>query len=384
LRLRLIATAAFGLEAVVERELSDLGYQDTLIENGRVFFTGDEQALCRANLWLRAADRVLLQVGSFPARTFDELFQGCRQLPWSDLLPADAGMPVRGRSVKSQLHSVPDCQAIVKKAIVESMKQRYMVERFPETGASFQIEVSLLDDVATITIDASGEALHKRGYRKEASAAPIKETLAAGMVLLSRWAPHRPFLDPFCGSGTIPIEAALIATKSAPGLRRSFASEDWPFVGAGAWKTAREEARDTESTMRMAIDPRSINIEGSDIDGSAITVARQNVQLAGVADLVRLAVRPVREVHASADYGCVVTNPPYGERVGEIREAEKAYSDMRYSFSALDTWSFFVISPHASFERLFGKRVDKKRRLYNGNIACTFFQYLGPLPPRRH
>jgi putative N6-adenine-specific DNA methylase len=325
---------------------------------------------------------VLLQVGSFPARTFDELFTGCRDLPWADIMPSDASMPVRGRSVKSQLHSVPDCQAIVKKAIIEAMTSRYPMERFPETGALYPIEVSLLSDVATITIDTSGEALHKRGYRKDSAAAPIKETLAAGMVLLSRWAPHRPFLDPFCGSGTIPIEAALIATKSAPGLQRSFACENWQLAGQQVWKEAREEARSVQSAARQTLDPKITSIEGSDIDGHAITVARQNAQLAGLSDLLRFSVRPVRDVKPVAKYGCVVTNPPYGERVGEVREAEKAYADMRFSLGVLDTWSFFVISPHLSFERIFGKRVGKKRRLYNGNIACTFFQYLGPLPPR--
>jgi len=375
--LTLAATAAFGLESMVELEVRELGYKDAAIDNGRVVFSADESGIARANLWLRCSDRVLLQAGTFPAATFDELFEGCRALPWAEWITRDGQFPVSGRSVKSRLHSVPDCQAIVKKAIVESLKSRYGLERFPETGATFHVEVSLLDDVATLTLDTSGQALHKRGYRKTQGPAPLKETLAAGMVKISRWRPGRPFLDPFCGSGTIPIEAALMGLNMAPGLGRSFAAEEWPAVPAACWASARDEAKD------LAQQDRALDVAGSDRDEGAVREARRNAGLAGLGQNVRFDVRDVQDIWPGADFGCIVCNPPYGERLGDSREAAEVYEAMRGASQQFGTWSFFVITPHTSFEKVFRRRADRRRRLYNGNIPCTYYQFFGPLPPQR-
>ncbi len=377
MNLTLVATAAFGLESMVELEVRELGYKDAAIDNGRVVFRADESAIARANLWLRCSDRVMVQVGTFPAATFDELFEGCRALPWEQWITREGQFPVSGRSVKSRLHSVPDCQAIVKKAIVENLKARYGLERFPETGASFHVEVSLLDDVATLTLDTSGQALHKRGYRKTQGPAPLKETLAAGMVKISRWRPGRPFLDPFCGSGTIPVEAALMGLNMAPGLGRSFAAEEWPVVPAPCWASAREEAKD------LAQRDRALDVAGSDRDESAVREARRNAGLAGLGRNVRVQVQDVQDVWPRGDFGCIVCNPPYGERLGDSREAAEVYETMRGAFQRFHTWSFFVITPHTNFEKVFRRRADRRRRLYNGNIPCTYYQFFGPLPPQR-
>ena len=377
MRLRLMATAAFGLEALVEREVMDLGYEEVLVENGKVVFSADESAVCRANIWLRCADRVLIEMGAFPAGTFDELFERCKALPWAEWIPEHGRFPVRGRSVKSQLHSVPDCQAIVKKAIVESLKGKYRLERFPETGPLFPIEVSLVKDIATLTLDTSGDGLHKRGYRKVAGAAPLKETLAAALVRLSRWQPGRPLLDPFCGSGTIPVEAALIGCNIAPGAGRTFIAESWPAIPESLWSLARQEARD------MVRPGTVLDIEGSDADGDAVKVAALSATRAQVALNVRFREAAVRDIRPEGDFGCVICNPPYGERLGDPRSAEQVYRDMKTAFAPLKSWSVFVLTPHTKFERLFGRAADKRRRLYNGSIECTFYQYLGPLPPQR-
>jgi putative N6-adenine-specific DNA methylase len=373
----LAATAAFGLESLVELEVRELGFTDAYIDNGRVLFRADERGLARANLWLRCADRVLVQVGTYPASTFDELFEGCRALPWADWIPENGRFPVSGRSVKSKLHSVPDCQAIVKKAVVESLKAKHHLERFPETGPEFQIEVSLLEDIATLTLDTSGQALHKRGYRKSPGTAPLKETLAAGMVMISRWRPGRPFMDPFCGSGTIPVEAALMGLNIAPGLSRTFAAEGWPSIPAATWAAAREEARD------LAQPGRSLDLRASDRDEGAIRDARRNADAAGVGSKIRFAAIDVRDIRPEGDFGCIVCNPSYGERLGDSREATEAYGAMRAAFRRFGTWSFFVITPQRNFERVFGRSADKRRRLFNGNILCTYYQFFGPLPPQR-
>jgi putative N6-adenine-specific DNA methylase len=373
----LVATAAFGLESLVLLEARGLGFADAFIENGRVLFRADERGLARANLWLRCADRVLAQVGAFPAVTFDELFEGCRALPWADWIPADGRFPVSGKSVKSRLHSVPDCQAIVKKAVVESLRSRHHLERFPETGPEFAIEVSLLEDVASLTLDTSGQALHKRGYRKAPGAAPLKETLAAGMVMLSRWRPGRPFLDPFCGSGTIPVEAALMGLNIAPGLSRTFAAEGWPVIPAAAWRAAREEARDLAQTGRP------LDIRGSDRDEDAVSDARRNAEGAGIGSRIRFGVTDVRDIKPEGDFGCIVCNPPYGERLGDSREATEALNAMRASLRRFGSWSIFVITPQHNLEKILGRSADRRRRLYNGNIPCTFYQFFGPLPPQR-
>ncbi len=375
-KIELIATAAFGVEAVVARELHELGYEDSSVENGKVTFSADEKAVCRANLWLRTAERVLLKMGSFPARSFEELFERTKALPWPDWLPEDANFPVEGKSVRSQLHSVPDCQAIVKKAVVESMKRRYKREWFEETGARYTIEVALLNDEATLTIDTSGKGLHKRGYRELAGPAPLKETLASALILLSRWRAGRELLDPLCGSGTIPIEAALIGQNVAPGLRRSFAAENWPNVPAPLWREARVEAED------LARRDSEVRVLGSDIDGEALELARLHAREAGVEKNVFFQRLPLAQLRSSKKYGYIICNPPYGERLGERREVERLYREMGQVFGALDTWSFYVLTAHTGFEALFGRRADKRRKLYNGRIECQFYQFFGPKPPR--
>lgn len=375
-KVELIATATFGLEAVVAREVRDLGYEDMMVENARVTFAGDEAAICKTNLWLRTADRVLVKMGEFQALTFEELFERTKALPWPDWIPENAAFPVEGKSVKSQLHSVPDCQAIVKKAVVEKMKQKYKRQWFEENGPRYTIEVSLLKDMATLTIDTSGAGLHKRGYRKLGSQAPLKETLAAAMILLSFWNPDRPFTDPLCGSGTIPIEAALIGLNIAPGLKRTFASEGWPNLPKDLWTRAREEAGD------LASPNRPLRVLGSDIDGEVLSLARYHVRQAGVEDKVFFQKLPVSELRSKQKYGCIICNPPYGERLGDRAQVERLYREMGGVFQSLDTWSYYVLTSHPDFERLFGRKADKKRKLYNGRIQCNYYQYFGPRPPR--
>lgn len=371
--IQLIATAAFGLEAVVARELENLGYTNQQVENGRVLFAADLAAIPRANLWLRSADRVQLLLGEFTARSFDELFEQTKSLSWEDLIPMDGEFPVQGKSIKSQLHSVPDCQAIVKKAVVERLKQKYKVQWFPETGPRYSIQVALLKDRATLTIDTSGAGLHKRGYRAEAGQAPIKETLAAALVQLSHWQPQRLLLDPFCGSGTILIEAALIGDNIAPGLTRRFAAEDWPLLGRAVWQAARSEASG-------AIEDNPLKLQGSDMDEAVIAIARQNADNAGVADKIHFQRRELAEVRSSVKYGCLITNPPYGERLGGA--TAQLYKEMGKVFAPWDTWSIYVISSEAEFERYYGRKADKKRKLYNGRIECDYYQFIGPPPPR--
>lgn len=373
----LIATATFGLESIVAREVKKLGYEDVTTENSRVIFRGDEEAICRCNLWLRSADRVFIRMGEFPATSFEELFERTKALPWGDILPENANFPVQGKSINSGLFSVPDCQAIVKKAIVEKMKQKYKKDWFEEDGPKFTIEVGLLKDIATITIDTSGVGLHKRGYRQTAGGAPLKETLAAAMVDLSFWNPDRLLLDPMCGSGTIAIEAAMIGRNMAPGLRRQFDSEEWPFMPNSLWDKAREEAED-------AIDrTREFRILASDIDGRVLRTARQNAELAGVEEFVAFQTLPLKEISSKRKYGCIITNPPYGERMGELREAEDLYKELAEVCKELDAWSFYVLTSHKGFERLFGRRADRKRKLYNGRIQVDYYQFYGPRPPRQ-
>lgn len=373
----LIATSAFGLEALVKRELQDLGATELEVFNGYVAYKANMELLAKSNLWLRTADRVLIRVGEFPARTFDELFEGTKALPWAELLPRDAYFPVDGRSVKSTLSSVPACQRIVKKAIVESLRDGHGAVDLPEDGPKFPIEVSIQKDIAMLTLDTSGAGLHKRGYRTESALAPIKETLAAALVLLSRWKPHRVFADPLCGSGTIAIEAALIAKGIAPGARRDFLAESWPWMDERVWTDAR-----TESFMNER-KPIELDIRASDVDGSMVEMAKRHAKFAGVLDVMSFERADVRGFRPEAQYGCVVTNPPYGERIGEEHEVEVLYRAMGRAAGDLDTWSWFIITSHPNFERLFGKRADKNRKLYNGRIETHLYQYLGPLPPRQ-
>jgi len=371
----LIATSTFGLEAVVGRELKALGYAEQRTEDGRIGFRGDATAIARTNLRLRSADRVLVRLGEFEARDFGVLFDRTKALPWSDWLTPDATFPVRGKSVRSQLHSVPDCQAIVKKAIVEHLKQFTRTTWFPENGPEFAVEVALLKDRATLTIDTTGPGLHKRGYRKLVGAAPIKETLAAGLLQLSHWNRDRPLLDPFCGSGTIAIEAALLGRNIAPGLDRTFPAERWPLVPQRVWDEARAEARD------LALPPLSEPLLGSDIDSSAIELARRHAAQAGVEADVRFEKGDVRQLRTHRKYGCLVTNPPYGERLGDADEIGPLYDEMARAFRRLDTWSLYVLTAYSEFERHMGRKADRRRKLYNGRIECAYYQFPGPRPP---
>lgn len=376
MKYNLIATATFGIESVVAQELKNLGYENLKIENGRVEFSGTEEDIVKCNLWLRSADRVLIKVNEFKAESFEELFQGTSAFKWGDFIPKNGKMHVNGKSVRSMLHSVPDCQSIVKKAIVEAMKKRYRTDWFEEDGPVYKIEVGILKDIVTLTIDTSGPGLHKRGYRGLAGEAPIKETLAAAMVLLSKWEPSRVFADPFCGSGTIVIEAAMIGKNIAPGLKRSFASEEWGNIPKKLWEDGRAAA---ESQMNDA----DFRILASDINSSVLVTARENAAKAGVEDYIAFQKLPVAEFSSKKKYGCIISNPPYGERIGELKEVERLYKEMGKVFAELDSWSYFIITSHLEFQKLFGKRATKNRKLYNGRIQCYFYEYFGPLPRRR-
>ncbi|KMT21320.1 THUMP domain-containing class I SAM-dependent RNA methyltransferase [Clostridium cylindrosporum] len=372
----LIATATFGLESVVANELRSLGYEDLKVENSKVEFKGDERDIARCNLWLRTADRVLIKAAEFKAESFEELFQGTKNVNWGDIIPQDGKMHITGKSVKSKLYSVPDCQSIVKKAVVESMKRKYKTDWFSEDGPVYKTEVAILKDIVTLTIDTSGKGLHKRGYRENAGDAPLKETLAAALVLLSRWNPSRTLVDPFCGSGTILIEAGLIGKNIAPGLNREFVSETWPNMKKEMWDELREEARGL-------INDEEFKILGSDVDYRVLNTAKENIRLAGLEDYIYVQKLPVQEFSSKKKYGCIITNPPYGERMGETKEVNKLYKDMGRVFKELDTWSIFVITSHPEFQKHYGKKATKNRKLYNGTLQCYYYQYFGPLPPRR-
>ena len=375
-RFELIATTTFGLESVVTRELERLGYTDMRTLDGKVHFAGDERDIARCNMWLRSADRLLIKVGEFHAPDFGALFDKTVDLPWSDLLPVDATFPVAGRSVQSRLHAVPAVQGCVKKAIVESLKKKYNRFRFDETGAEFAIEVSLLRDVATLTIDTSGDGLHKRGYREFAGPAPLRETMAAGLLQLSYWNRDRQFVDPFCGSGTLPIEAALIGRNIAPGSGRSFIAEDWPWMDRKMWKDVRTEAKDLRQP-RM-----SEPIQGFDHDPAAIRLSEKSAAEAGVGGDIQFRVQEISEFKSSREYGVVVCNPPYGERMGQPEEVEAVYRELGRVCDSLPTWSFYVITSNTWFEKHFGRRAPRRRKLYNGRLECQFYQYMGPAPPR--
>ena len=376
-KIELIATSTFGLEAVVKRELINLGYEDLMVENGKITFKATEKDIPRANLWLRTADRVLLKVGEFKALTFEELFEKTKALPWDEWITEDGEFTVEGKSVDSKLFSISDCQAIVKKAVVEKLKTKYNTEWFEETGAKFKIQVSLLKDIATLTIDTSGDALHKRGYRDRSVEAPLKETLAAALIQLSFWNKDRLLLDPFCGSGTIPIEAAMIGKNIAPGLDRDFTSEGWPRVKKEYWSEARKEAfKSIKSNIKL-------NIMGFDINRHAIDIARENAANFGLEDDITFYVKDMRNIELKNEYGVVVCNPPYGERIGEKKEIALLYKDLGNKFIQLDNWSVYVITSEEDFERYYGKKADKKRKLFNGRIKVDYYQYYGHRPPKK-
>ena len=367
--LELAVPTLFGLEALAAGELRRLGLAEVRAENGRVLCRGRLEDIPRVNLNLRTGERVLVVLGQFPARDFEALFEGTRALPWEDFIPREGAFPVKGHSLNSALHSVPACQAIVKKAVARRLGEKYGLERLPETGPLCQVQFSLMKDTAALMLDTSGPGLHKRGYRAVGVEAPLRETLAAAMVLLSRYRGRDPLCDPFCGSGTIAIEAALIAKNRAPGLERSFSAQRWGCIPAAAWMDAAEEAMDKEFDGVY-------DIWGGDIDPGAVRIARENAAKAGVEDLVRFEVADAAAFHRAEPCGRVVTNPPYGERLMEKREAEELYRSFGRAFRALPPgWEGAVLSSHTEFERTFGRQADRKRKLYNGMLKCDLFLY---------
>ena len=368
---KLVATAAAGIEALVGKELRTLGY-DCQVENGKAYFTGNDYDIAKTNIYLRTADRIKIVFAQFTAKTFDALFEQTKALPWEQILPVDAEFPVSGKSVKSTLHSVPNCQSIVKKAIVNRLSAAYARRtHLPETGALYPIEVSILKDVVTLTIDTSGTSLFKRGYRTEKGGAPLKENMAAALVMLTNWFPDKPFYDPCCGSGTIPIEAALIGLNIAPGLNRSFAAEKWTFFDPKAFDTVRQEAR---KEIRTDV---TLDILGADIDGSMIEIAKQNAIKAGISEHIEFKQMQLKDFRTKKENGVLVANPPYGDRLLSEEQAQNIYRQMGQTYEPLETWSKYILTSDLSFEEHYGKQATKKRKLYNGAIRTDYFQFWG-------
>lgn len=374
-----MAPCHFGLEAVLKREILDLGYEIDRVEDGRVTFLTDEEGIARANIFLRTADRILLQVGRFHATTFDELFEGIKAIPWEEYLTEDAKFWVtKASTTKSKLFSAPDIQSIAKKAMVDRMKTKYHTNWFKETGASYPVRIFLLKDEVTVGLDTSGEPLHKRGYRQLTSKAPLTETLAAALIMLTPWNKDRILVDPFCGSGTIPIEAAMIGANIAPGMNRSFTAENWKnILPKKAWYAAIEEAND------IMDDTISMDIQGYDIDGRMVKIARQNAMDAGVDHLIHFQQREVKDLRHPKKYGFIITNPPYGERLEDKDSLPLLYQEIGQAFASLDTWSKYVITSYEDTEKYIGKKATKNRKIYNGMLKTYYYQFLGPKPPRK-
>lgn len=375
----LIAPCHFGLEAVLKKEITDLGYRVSEVENGRVTFAGDAAAICRANMFLRTAERVLLKVGDFQAVTFDELFERTREIPWETYLPQDGKCWVKkASSISSKLFSPSDIQKIMKKAIARRMQQAYGLERMPETGSEYPLRVFFYKDRVTVGLDTSGESLHRRGYRQMTSKAPITETLAAALILLTPWRADRILVDPFCGSGTFPIEAAMIAAGIAPGMNRSFLAEEWTnLIPKKAWYAAADEA------ASQVNDQIEVDIQGYDMDGDVIRAARENAERAGVGHLIHFQKREAGELSHPKKYGFIITNPPYGERIEDKENLPALYRKLGERFSALDSWSMYVITAYEEAERYIGRRADRNRKIYNGMMKTYYYQFMGPKPPRR-
>lgn len=374
----LVVPCHFGMEAVTKREIYNLGYEITHVEDGRVTFAGDAEAVCRANIFLRSAERVLLQVGRFTATTFDELFEGIRALPWEDYIPKDGKFWVtKASSIKSRLFSPSDIQSIAKKAMVERMKQSYRLDWFPEDGAEYPVRIFLLKDEVMVTIDTSGESLHRRGYRLLSSRAPLTETLAAALILLTPWKRDRILVDPFCGSGTFPIEAAMMAANIAPGMNREFTAEKWTnLIPRQLWYETVEEAREM---VDMDIEA---DIQGYDIDAEVVKAARENAKRAGVDGLIHFQQRAVAELHHPKKYGFLITNPPYGERLEDKEHLPQLYRQIGEAYAGLNDWSLYMITSYEDAERYIGRRADKNRKIYNGMIKTYFYQFMGPKPPK--
>ena len=375
----LIAPCHFGMEAVLKREIQKLGYDILKVEDGKVTFAGDEAAIVRANIFLRTTERILIKIGSFKATTFDELFEGTKALPWEQFIPEDGKFWVaKATSIKSKLFSPSDIQSIMKKAMVDRLKKKYNVNWFPEDGASFPLRVTIMKDVVTVGLDTSGDSLHKRGYRQATVKAPITETLAAALIMLTPWKWDRILVDPFCGSGTFPIEAAMIGANIAPGMNRSFSAEDWMhLIPKKAWYDAANEAEDQ---IRRDIE---MDIQGYDIDPGAIKAAMENARLAEVDHLIHFQQRPVSQLSHRKKYGFVITNPPYGKRLEEEEDMPALYREIGEAFSHLDSWSFYLITAFDQAERYLGRKADKNRKIYNGMMKTYFYQFMGPKPPAR-
>lgn len=378
-RIELVAPCHFGMEAVLKREIIDLGYEIKQVEDGRITYIGDEEAVCRSNIFLRTAERIMWKLGSFKARTFEELFEGTKQIPWEDYIPENGKFWVKkASSVKSQLFSLPDIQSIVKKAMVERLKTKYKVSWFAEDGAEYPVRVFIMKDEVTIFFDTSGEHLHKRGYRQLTSKAPITETLAASLIMLTPWKADRVLVDPFCGSGTFPIEAAMIAANMAPGMNRSFAAEQWKnLIGKKFWYDAIEEAND------LLDDSVTVDIQGYDIDGAIVKAARANAREAGVDHMIHFQERPVSQLNHPKKYGFIITNPPYGERLEEKENLPQLYTEIGEGLRKLDTWSAYMITSYTDAEKYIGRKADKNRKIYNGMLKTYYYQFMGPKPPRR-
>ncbi|MDD3403923.1 MAG: class I SAM-dependent RNA methyltransferase [Hespellia sp.] len=378
-KIELIAPCHFGLEAVLKREIQDLGYEISQVEDGRVSFWGDAEAICRANIFLRTAERVLLKVGIFKATTFEELFQGTKNIAWEEYIPKDGKFwVVKVASVKSKLFSPSDIQSIMKKAMVKRMSEKYHVDWFDEEGSSYPVRVFLMKDIVTVGIDTTGTSLHKRGYRLYQSKAPISETLAAALIMLTPWRKDRILVDPFCGCGTFPIEAAMIAANIAPGMNREFTSENWAnLIPKQAWYDAVNEANEN---INMDVE---VDIQGYDIDNEVLFAARKNADAAGVAELIHFQQRAVQDLSHPKKYGFIITNPPYGERLEEKEALPKLYSEFGERFKQLDSWSAYMITSYEDAEQYFGRKADKNRKLYNGMIKTYFYQFMGPKPPRQ-
>jgi putative N6-adenine-specific DNA methylase len=375
----LIAPCHFGMEAVLKREITDLGYDIASVEDGRVTFIGDDEAICRANVFLRTAERVLLKVGSFHAETFEELFQGTRAICWEDYIPQEGKFWVaKASSIKSKLFSPSDIQSIMKKAMVERLKGAYGVQWFPESGSSYPLRVFLHKDEVTIGIDTTGDSLHRRGYRTLTSKAPITETLAAALIMLTPWNKDRILVDPFCGSGTFVIEAAMMAANMAPGMNRSFLAEDWKnLIPRKCWYETMDEANDLfDSDVK-------VDIQGYDIDGEIVKAARANAESAGVDHMIHFQQRPLASLSHPKKYGFIITNPPYGERIEEKKNLPELYRQIGERYKALDAWSLYMITAYEDAEKYIGRKADKNRKIYNGMMKTYFYQFMGPKPPKR-
>ena len=375
----LLVPCHFGLEAVLKREIYDLGYEITKVEDGRVTFEGDEEAVCRANIFLRTAERVMIQVGRFKATTFEELFQGIKNLPWEEYIPEDGKFWVKkASSINSKLFSPSDIQSIAKKAMVERMKQKYHKEWFKEDGAAYPVRIFLLKDEVTVALDTSGDSLHKRGYRTMTSKAPLTETLAASLIMLTPWRKDRILVDPFCGSGTFPIEAAMIAANIAPGMNRDFTAEEWTnMIDRKLWYECVKEAEDMIDTTVK------VDIQGYDIDGDVIKAARENAKRAGVEHMIHFQQRAVADLSHPKKYGFIITIPPYGERLEDKADLPALYTQIGQAYQRLDSWSMFLITSYTDTEKYIGRKADKNRKIYNGMLKTYFYQFLGPKPPKK-